>query len=922
MSTGEIVLLSFSEGVETTAPTQQGLYASGLRVYASDAAYVTAKGSAAAAGDAYQNSTDGKIHYYHTSWIVINTTVNKFDATDAPTVDDDTGDGYEVGSLWINTTTKKLYICFDNSSGAAVWYEIIDNTNAQSIGGVKTFTDATDSTDKDTGGAIFEGGVGIEKNLNVGGDLGVDGDVTIDGDLTVSGTTTTLNTEVLDVEDANITINNGGNQTSAHDSAGITVEMSDATDVTIIYDKNLASKFKLGEVGTLKEIADVSSSQVFTNKDYDGGTASNTSRTTLPKNTRANLESLDRKEGTLVFDTESKKPLFDDGTSLTEVGSGSGSGGINYVTNGTFEVNADDWATYADAAAVRPVDGDGGSPNVTWARTTTALRGLGSALFTKDAANRQGEGVATDIEIATVDQHTPFTIKGRVNTSANYVDGDLRFYIYDITNAVLIEPSAVELMAGEYGNFRCEFQTNAGSVDYRFCIHVASTNADAYTVTFDDIEIGPSQFIYSQPRDRQYDISSYVTGTNWTSARCVAIPYKTEDEIPRLRFNIHGAVSSTGRTSYTITLSGVTFNSTANNYSPTYGFPTETLGNNQCYVNPGTNTITCAHASGTTTGYHFSGDVELDSWPTWAIDNFPVQVSDYSDNRKVCFVAFTQANQSGIGTSDTRIEFDDIVEDTHAMWDTIEKQITIPYSDNYDISIQWQSNATTSIYHDIALYKNDVPFRTARVPKSSSDSVGATPNLTLMGLPLLKGETLEVFGSIETGTCNCLGTTGGFYGTHFTLSRSGGNSVVSAGEKVYARYNTNAGQTLANETYLTVICTNKQQDSHNAYNTANGRFTAPRSSFYHLDFKARTANLSIPGGKGIQCQILKNNSEVISFMENEAPATNAQVWSFDISDSFWLDKGDYIECQPYQNSGDSTTISTTAERTSFSIFSV
>lgn len=42
-----------------------------------------------------------------------------------------------------------------------------------------TVTDTTQSTDKDTGAVIVDGGVGIEKNLNVGGNIGVVGDLTV-----------------------------------------------------------------------------------------------------------------------------------------------------------------------------------------------------------------------------------------------------------------------------------------------------------------------------------------------------------------------------------------------------------------------------------------------------------------------------------------------------------------------------------------------------------------------------------------------------------------------------------------------------------------------------------------------------------------------------------------------------------------------
>jgi hypothetical protein len=50
--------------------------------------------------------------------------LNKFDGTAAPTVNDDTGDGYTEGSMWVDVTNDRAYICLDDSSGAAVWREI------------------------------------------------------------------------------------------------------------------------------------------------------------------------------------------------------------------------------------------------------------------------------------------------------------------------------------------------------------------------------------------------------------------------------------------------------------------------------------------------------------------------------------------------------------------------------------------------------------------------------------------------------------------------------------------------------------------------------------------------------------------------------------------------------------------------------
>ena len=50
--------------------------------------------------------------------------LNNFSATSAPTANDDAGDGYSVGSMWINISTNLAYICMDNSAGAADWDQI------------------------------------------------------------------------------------------------------------------------------------------------------------------------------------------------------------------------------------------------------------------------------------------------------------------------------------------------------------------------------------------------------------------------------------------------------------------------------------------------------------------------------------------------------------------------------------------------------------------------------------------------------------------------------------------------------------------------------------------------------------------------------------------------------------------------------
>lgn len=59
--------------------------------------------------------------------------------TSAPTVNDDSADGYTVGSKWINTSTDLIYEAVDVTVGAAVWKQIIDTDSTQTLSG-KTLT--------------------------------------------------------------------------------------------------------------------------------------------------------------------------------------------------------------------------------------------------------------------------------------------------------------------------------------------------------------------------------------------------------------------------------------------------------------------------------------------------------------------------------------------------------------------------------------------------------------------------------------------------------------------------------------------------------------------------------------------------------------------------------------------------------------
>lgn len=63
--------------------------------------------------------------------------LNNLNATTDPDADEDSGDGYSIGSRWINVTLNKEFVCLDNTLTSAVWKEttivvsvLLDKLNA------------------------------------------------------------------------------------------------------------------------------------------------------------------------------------------------------------------------------------------------------------------------------------------------------------------------------------------------------------------------------------------------------------------------------------------------------------------------------------------------------------------------------------------------------------------------------------------------------------------------------------------------------------------------------------------------------------------------------------------------------------------------------------------------------------------------
>jgi microcystin-dependent protein len=182
---------------------------------------------------------------------------------------------------------------------------------------------------------------------------------------------------------------------------------------------------------TIRELLTTNVAQVVTAKDIDGGTASNTSRVTLPKAATATLNGLARKEATVVYDTTTKEVKADDGTNLVPqmpVGTilhyGGSSAPNGYLLGNGAAVSR---TTYAALFAVVGTSfgvGDGATtfnlPNCQ-RRTLVGAGGVGSGTLGNTVGSVGGTETETLVE-ANLPAHT-HTVSGTSGAGSAHTHG-------------------------------------------------------------------------------------------------------------------------------------------------------------------------------------------------------------------------------------------------------------------------------------------------------------------------------------------------------------------------------------------------------------------------------------------------------------------------------------------------------------------
>lgn len=302
-------------------------------------------------------------------------------------------DNSEAPEITLNTSLGALTVRDNATPIAAPLFEVQNNTGSADYLTVDVNGTTTTRLDVDT--------LRIDSNTisTVSGNQDITltpngtGSVIISSDLQVNGTTTTVNSATLDVTDSNITVNNSGNQATADaNDAGLTVEMSDATDAIIHYDSTSSSNWKLGLVGSSVDIADISSTQTLTNKTVVA--ASNTITTAASGNLTAT--ELNAALAELQADIDTRAVIGD----IFSVNSNSG----------TFNASANE--TYI-------VDTSGGTATITLPAPT-----VNSFVRVKDNGNALANNITVNPNAAeTIDGAASFVINSEYGSNTFVSDG-------------------------------------------------------------------------------------------------------------------------------------------------------------------------------------------------------------------------------------------------------------------------------------------------------------------------------------------------------------------------------------------------------------------------------------------------------------------------------------------------------------------
>jgi hypothetical protein len=652
--------------------------------------------------------------------------------------------------------------------------------------------------------------------------------------------------------------------------------------------------------------------------------------------------------GRIIWNSTLTKLQSDDGTDWQDIGSGGGTSAVNYIENGLAESSTTGWTRYANTSAANKPDDFGGSANanVTWTRITSGqLRGTGSFRLTKDASNRQGEGVYYAFTLENADLHSVLKLAMDANTSSGYADGDVRFYLVGSNDSFssdfdIIEITPTEMLAGEYGRVDAYVQTHPTNTDYRLCIHIASTSATAWTADVDAVEFGKAPRNYGSP---DVYLGELTTTGSWTSNVTYTGKYWRKGDIlkAKVRVDVTGSISPTGALTLNLPsghVMDITKNISDGIYREIFG-TAQVLDTGIAFfkanaVYNSTTSLTFMAWQQTDSTFQnalYGGGSQLisNSYPTSLVSGdkifieYEVPISGWSSNMRLSDVdsgRVIACELSGDGSTTnnasantwTKVTVLDADKDTNNAWSEANNEYIIPESGWYDtdfyarMEIHGEADYTALA---VSIYKNSAIYATGASYTALTGLISAGVSKTVY---YEKGDKIEFYVNQSNSDNDTLAVFNVSSRTFASIKKVQGPSAIGASEVVACVATLSSPQTGVNTNNSLVVITvdTVVKDTHAAFDTSGNQYVIPVSGWYNI-----VAGLTLTGTNVLndRYNLSLNLGTTQAYFPLAGESTAMQASGIE-----YYDKGDTVNLRIY-GAGDNSVNTLTVNDARFSI---
>lgn len=756
--------------------------------------------------------------------------------------------------------------------------------------------------------------------------VGTNGQILKANSATATGLEWVNDTSSSIFSDAFLTLNDGNDQANADGTGGLLITMTDATDVALNYDSGVASQFVIGEIGDQHEVITAGHTQSLVDKTIDLSSIVNPVSIEVKLGTQAQLEThaASAVSGELAYATDTKAYYGFTDNALVDLG-GNPSSQFNNILNPTPKIDTSGWVRYKTTSPSATPDDFAGVPNgaVTWTRNTTnALNNVSDFLLTKDANNRQGEGVYYQFDIRNGDKTLKQLLKALKLDSANVTDSDISLFLVTSSDGFvtrnIIRSNLDGLLAGTRDFFK-QFQLNSTDTEARLCVHIASANALAYTIQFNDFFLGLSPVATSAVvlDEKSYTPSSYQ-GLGTPSN--VNVRYSQVGD----KVLIQGRLTAGTTTAAELRIALPNNYVSSSTYSTleivgTFGQSNAAAVSNYVTIEPNVSYITVSQQSAsngsltkrlgsdvvsTSANISFNAVVKIQGLSSNAASSIDLGAKDIKS------VAKNSATTAvGAGAA---IHFANVTENTGGVMWTSSTQFTPIETSDYLFSGMITATAAINTWNITVYNVTDA----AQASEGSIGFIDAAVLVTYSGVvKLVKGKTYEIrssdaFTPIAVGTQTAV------------IKKLASPQTMFSAEYIGGKYSNTSGQAIANNTATTITnwtVTSGPSTSAAWMNTTTGITTIQLNGVY--DFFAELGLTGLTTGTGdARISIEKNGTPITTL-------TRAYLFSSDTgfntsAKNISCIVGDTITVRLTQTNGASRNLSATSYYNSFSFIKV